>query len=75
METTKTKIKKWGNSLGIIIPNDISNKQNLKEGITVRVNIQTEDKTKAGDIFGILKGKLGDTEDLMNEVDKDLWDK
>jgi hypothetical protein len=37
------------------------------------VNIQVKNKTKVKDIFGIMKGKLGDTEKLMKEVDKDLW--
>jgi antitoxin component of MazEF toxin-antitoxin module len=73
METKELKVKKWGNSFGIIIPKDIVEKQDLKEGVTVCVNIQIKNKTKAKDIFGILKGKLGDTEKLMKEVDRDLW--
>jgi len=73
METRDAKVKKWGNSFGVIIPKDIVDKQNIKEGITVRINIQPKNKSKAGDIFGLLKGKLGDTEKLLKEVDKDLW--
>lgn len=73
METKDVKVKKWGNSYGIIIPKDIVEKQDIKEGVTVSVNIQIKNKTKAKDIFGILKEVLGDTEKLMKEVDKDLW--
>lgn len=73
METKDLKVKKWGNSLGIIIPKDTVEKQGIKEGVTVSVSIQIKNKTKAKDIFGILKGKLGDTEKLMKEVDRDLW--
>lgn len=73
METKDIKVRKWGNSFGIIIPKDIVNKQNIKEGITVRINIQTKNKTKSKDIFGILKGEIGrDTDDLLKEVDKDF---
>jgi antitoxin component of MazEF toxin-antitoxin module len=73
METKDIKVKKWGNSFGIVIPKDIVEKQKIKEGVIIRVNIQVKNKTKVKDIFGIMKGKLGDTEKLMKEVDKDLW--
>jgi len=73
METKDIKIRKWGNSFGIVIPKDMVEKQDIKEGITVRINIQVKDKTKAKDIFGILKGKIKkDTEVLLNEVNKDF---
>ena len=73
METKDIKVKKCGNSFGIVIPKDIVEKQKIKEGVIIRVNIQVKNKTKVKDIFGIMKGKLGDTEKLMKEVDKDLW--
>ncbi len=73
METKDIKVKKWGNSFGIILPKDIVDKQNIKEGITVRINIQTKNKTKVKDIFGLLKNKIKkNTEDLLKEVDKDF---
>lgn len=72
METKDVKIRKWGNSFGVIIPKEIVKNQDIKEGMFVRINIQLKNKTKAGNIFGILKGKLGDTEKLMREVDRDF---
>lgn len=73
METKELKVKKWGNSFGIILPKDIVDKQNIKEGITVRINIQTKNKTKSKDIFGILKNKIKrGTDDLLKEVNKDF---
>jgi len=75
METTEAKVKKWGNSFGIIIPKEIIDKQQIKEGITVKINIQTNNKSTAGDIFGILKKKLNrDTDDLLKEVNEDFED-
>ena len=74
MEKANVKIKKWGNSFGIILPKDIINRQELKEGSNIEIIIQAKNKTKVKDIFGILKGKLKkDTEQLMKEVDRDLW--
>ncbi len=73
METKDIKVRKWGNSFGIIIPKDIVDKQNIKEGITVRINIQPKNRTKSKDIFGILKGKIRrNTDDLLKEVNKDF---
>ncbi len=75
MEFQDIKVKKWGNSFGIIIPKDIVDKQNIIEGGTVSINIQSKNKTKVKDIFGLLKGKLKrDTDEVMKEVDKDLWE-
>ena len=73
METKDIKVRKWGNSFGIVIPKDIIEKQDIKEGITVRINIQVKDKTTAKDIFGILKGRIKkDTDVLLKEVNKDF---
>ena len=73
METINTKVKKWGNSWGIILPADIVRNNKIKEGTDIEVRISIKNKTKAGDIFGILKGKpLRDTDDLLKEVDRDF---
>ncbi len=73
METANVKVKKWGNSFGIILPKEIINNQGIKEGVEIEVSIRPKHKTKAKDIFGILKGKLKrDTDDLLKEVDRDF---
>ncbi|MEK6895128.1 MAG: AbrB/MazE/SpoVT family DNA-binding domain-containing protein [Nanoarchaeota archaeon] len=76
MEQIKTKVKKWGNSFGIIIPRDIVEKENLKEEGEIFVTIQTKKYTTVGDIFGILKGKRKSkksTQEIMDEIDKEFW--
>jgi len=74
MKQITTKVKKWGNSFGIILPKKIVNSEKIKEGIEINIIIQQKNKTKVKDIFGILKGKLNkDTKILMKEVDKELW--
>jgi len=73
MEKTNVKVKKWGNSFGIILPSEIVKSQNLREGSELEILINLKNKTKAGDIFGILKGKLKrDTDELLEEVDRDF---
>lgn len=74
METANVKVKKWGNSFGVILPAEIVRAKNLKEGTELEILINSKNKTKVKDIFGILKGKLKrDTEDIMKDVDKELW--
>lgn len=73
MEKTNTKIKKWGNSLGVILPNELVKSQNLKEGLDIEIHITTPQKTKVKDIFGALKDWKKDTDEIMREVDKELW--
>jgi len=73
MENVNVKVKKWGNSFGIILPANIVKQNKIREGTNIEVRLITKNKTKAKDIFGILKGKLTrDTDDLLKEVDRDF---
>jgi len=73
MENINTKVKRWGNSFGIILPADIVKQNKIKEGTNIEVRLTTKNKTKVRDIFGILKGKLTrDTDDLLKEVDRNF---
>ncbi|MEK6873350.1 MAG: AbrB/MazE/SpoVT family DNA-binding domain-containing protein, partial [Nanoarchaeota archaeon] len=74
-----TRVKKWGNSFGVIIPKGIVDSEQLEEGSEITIIIQSENKTTAGDIFKLAK-KLNltkpnkTTKELLDEVDKELWD-
>ncbi len=73
MENINTKVKKWGNSFGIILPANIVKKNKIREGTNIEVRLTTKNKTRAKHIFGILKGKLiRDTDDLLKEVNRDF---
>ena len=53
MHMAETKIKRWGNSLALIIPKEITKQEELDEGDMVKIEISKE---KRIDGFGILKG-------------------
>lgn len=57
-----------GNSLGIVIPNAEAKRQGLHEGDQVEVEVRKA--APLSSIFGILKGKLGDIDELMREIDE-----
>jgi antitoxin component of MazEF toxin-antitoxin module len=74
MEQIKTKVKKWGNSLGIIIPKTIIDKEKLKENNEIIITIQPKRFTTVRDIFGILKRKSKkNTQEILDEIDRELW--
>ena len=73
MQQITTKIRKWGNSCGVIIPKEVLKKEHLRAGKTVTLTLNTNEVTRVKDIFGLLKGKLKkDTQTLMDELNKDL---
>jgi len=53
MSMAETRIKRWGNSLALIIPKEIAKHEDLSAGDVVKIDISKE---KRIDAFGILKG-------------------
>ena len=77
MEQIKTKIKRWGNSFGVVIPMEIVNSKGLKENSDVSVTIEPNNTMTVGDVMDLArKFKLkrkGDTQKILDEIDKELW--
>ena len=67
------KLRKWGNSLGIVVPLSSVKEEGLKEGQNVRVLIKSEEKRNIlREMFGSYKtGKS--TEKIKKEIDKELY--
>ncbi len=64
---TRATVKKWGNSIGIILPKELVEKEKLKEKDKILVEVVKEaDLTK---VFGSLKRKMSGQEfkDLVRE--------
>jgi len=53
MTIAELEIKEWGNSLGLIIPKDITKEESLQEGDRVRIEVH---KLKRLDGFGLFRG-------------------
>jgi len=66
------EVKKWGDSLAVIIPRETVDEENLRAKDKVHLQIQKEVDVSA--IFGIAKGKIKATvQQLKNEARKG-WD-
>lgn len=53
----KATTRKWGNSIAIVIPSEIVNRQNIKENTEVTISIE-KTRPKAGELWGFGKGKF-----------------
>ena len=67
---TKTRIREWGNSFGVVIPREVV----IKEGFKVndRVIISIDKKQNLEEFFGKGKGKIKDAQKEKDEAKK-LW--
>lgn len=62
------KTKKWGSSLGLIIPRNIVQKEHISEGEDIVVSIKKQHLAK--EFFGILSGWKKPTQKLKDEARK-----
>jgi len=70
VETFDIAIKKWGNSLGAVLPNSIVLKNKLKENDKIRVFVVKEDDVLKR-TFGKLKSKLKQSSQVMKDEFRD----
>ena len=80
MEQINTKVKKWGNSFGIVVPMEMVNKEKMKEGTELVVSVRIKRSMTVGDLMefgrkiGVDKRLKGiDTQRAMREVDVAFW--
>lgn len=73
METIKATAKKWGSSIGIVIPKEIAEKERIKPGQKIEVILRKPAKVDMNKIFGSLKDWKKPTEKILKDVDKELW--
>ena len=75
MENLNLRLKRVGNSLGIIVPSEIVSKRNLKEGEELVISIESKNKTTIEDMLREAeKQKLKfkrSTKEILDEIDGD----
>jgi len=74
MTVIETRLKKWGNSFGIVIPMDVVEKRKLKEDDKISVLIMNDSSRALKESFGSLKGKLTkSSQQIKDELRKELY--
>ena len=67
----QTTVKKWGNSMGGVLPRDLVKNKELKENDIVIINVVKEADLK--NLFGSLKRKMSGQE--FKNIVKEGWEK
>ncbi|MBS3080477.1 AbrB/MazE/SpoVT family DNA-binding domain-containing protein [Candidatus Pacearchaeota archaeon] len=68
----KSKLRKWGNSFGIVVPQKAIEEENIKEGDEITVLLGKK-KPNLRKLFGAHKFKEP-VEEIMKKIDKELYD-
>jgi antitoxin component of MazEF toxin-antitoxin module len=72
VETFNVSLRRWGNSLGAVLPNNIVQKNRLKENDDIKIFIVKESDVLKRN-FGKLKGKLKlSGQEMKNILRKEL---
>lgn len=71
MVELQAQARKWGNSLGIIIPKDIAEREHILEGETIIVDLKKRHLAK--EFFGKTRGWKKSLQSLKDEARK-AWD-
>lgn len=75
MPVVRTVAKKWGNSIGIVIPKDVAEKEHIKDGQKIEVVIMRPNNALK-ESFGMMKDKWKgkSAQEIKNELRKELYD-
>ena len=71
MAEVDVQVKKWGDSLAVIIPKEIVETEKIH--IKDMVHIKIEKETDLSDIFGILRSKLKKTPQQLKNEGRKGW--
>ena len=75
MSTIQAKVKRWGNSFGIIIPSETIAKRKIKENQNLSVIILEDSRKAFEETFGIGRGKIKKTaQQIKDELRRELYD-
>lgn len=73
MTVIEAKVKRWGNSLGIIIPSEAAEENNLKENKNIKVIILKDSREAFKKTFGIAKHIKKTGQQFKDDARKELY--
>ena len=71
MAELNVRIRKWGDSLAVIIPKEIADREKLSTNDNVHLKI--EKKMNFLDLFGIAKGKIKKSAQQLKNESREAW--
>ena len=73
MIEVEAKVKKWGHSLGIVLPRDLTKEEKVEAGDKIKIIVMKE-QNDLSDIFGILKNSKIDSQKVKDRLRRE-WSK
>lgn len=74
MTTITVKTKRWGNSIGIILPSETVSSRNIGENEDLDIIILKNSRKALRETFGLLKGKFKKSaQEMKNELRRELY--
>ncbi len=73
MIQVEAKVRRWGRSLGVVIPKEKIVEEGIKENETISLLIGKKTNVLK-ETFGTLKFKKS-TQKMMEEIDREMWGK
>ena len=74
MTVIEARVKKWGNSFGVVIPIEVIEKEKIKEEDKIRLIVLKDSRKVLEETFGMGKGKLKKTgQQFKDELRRDLY--
>jgi len=70
----EVKTKKWGNSVGLIIPSEVVARLNIRPEEKIVIEIEEKKENVLGEMFGTMKSKKS-AKQIVKEVRKDFESK
>ncbi len=71
MAELNAKVRKWGDSLAVIIPKETADTEKISASDNVRIKIVKQ--TDLSDVFGLLKGKLKKSAQQLKDESRKGW--
>ena len=71
MAELNTRVRKWGDSLAVIIPKEIADKEKINTNDQIHLSINK--KNDLSDVFGLLKGKIRKTAQQLKDESRKGW--
>ncbi|MDO8460657.1 MAG: AbrB/MazE/SpoVT family DNA-binding domain-containing protein [Nanoarchaeota archaeon] len=74
MTVIEAKVKRWGNSFGVVIPIEVIEKENIKEEDKISLIVLRDSRKALKETFGLLKGKITKpTQQIKDELRRELY--
>ena len=75
MTVIETRLKRWGNSFGVVVPVEVIEKEKMRENDKLKLIVLKDSKKAFRETFGMGKGKIKKSgQQIKDELRRDLYD-